>query len=118
MHQVQSVEENATLASQLKRHRPVTSAIFWFGFLTLICGFGVAPASAEMLLATFTVPGHVFDAVVQRPAHMSFGVATREPFPGEHFSFLNEYTPDQVGTVYEAPSMLVAQMAPLFLPNR
>ena len=81
-------------------------AAFW--------GFGTGPLSAEMLLATFTVPGHEFDPGIQRPAHMSFGAATREPLPGGNVSFVNEYTPDQVGSVYEVPSILVAQMAPLF----
>jgi hypothetical protein len=45
---------------------------------------------------------------------MSFGVQAREPFPGMSFGFINQYTPDQVGAIYEAPSTLVAQMAPLF----
>jgi hypothetical protein len=45
---------------------------------------------------------------------MSFGVATREPFPGEHVGFVNEYTPDQAGSVYDVPTNLVEQMAPLF----
>jgi hypothetical protein len=67
-----------------------------------------------MLLATITIPGNFFDAGIQAPAHMSFGVEAREPFPGMSFGFINQYTPDQVGSVYEAPSTLVAQMAPIF----
>jgi hypothetical protein len=67
-----------------------------------------------LLLATFTISGHEFDPSTVIPAHMSFGAQAREPFPGTNVFFINEYTPDQVGTVFEAPSDLVMEMAPIF----